>query len=52
MKITNESEYENYLADQALIEQENAKELAKTNAKMELLNRLGITSDEAKLLLS
>lgn len=38
--------------DEALYAAKIAEEQAKENAKSELLNRLGITAEEAKLLLS
>ena len=45
-------EFADYQADQAEAEARKAEAEAKTHAKAELLERLGITADEAKLLLS
>lgn len=47
-----EAEYADYLLSVEASELEKSKELEKEAAKAELLNRLGITADEAKLLLS
>ncbi len=52
IRDANETELANY----KLLQEKNAKELAeaeaKAQAKAELLERLGITADEAKLLLA
>ncbi len=42
----------NAILDAARFNEIKAKEIEDANAKVALLNRLGITSDEAKLLLS
>lgn len=42
----------NQIAEQQFIEQREAEAAAKAVAKTALLDRLGITADEAKLLLS
>lgn len=47
-----DAEYETYLTEVAAGESIKAEEAAKAAAKAELLERLGITEDEAKLLLS
>lgn len=46
-----QSEFQAYEADQAKIAEDNAAKAAKESAKAELLAKLGITADEAKLLL-
>jgi hypothetical protein len=48
----NAAEYAQYQIDQEANEAKKADEAAKANAKAALLNRLGITADEAALLLS
>jgi len=48
----NEAELEKFEADQALRATEKAESEAKAIAKSALLDRLGISADEAKLLLS
>jgi hypothetical protein len=48
----NEGEYDQWQADQAKRAAEIIAEANKELARQELLNRLGITDDEAKLLLS
>ena len=45
-------EYADYLADQAIVEAAHNEEIAKAEAKAELLAKLGISEDEAKLLLA
>ena len=45
-------EFAQYEADQAESQAKEAEQAAKDQAKAALLERLGITSDEAKLLLS
>jgi len=47
----NKAEFEQYQADQAVYETELALTQAKVEAKSALLEKLGITEDEAKLLL-
>ena len=47
-----DAEFEQYKIDQAAAIQEQEAELAKANAKTALLERLGLTVDEAALLLS
>lgn len=47
-----DKEYADYQANQAAIADEAATKLAKETEKSALLARLGITEDEAKLLLS
>ena len=47
-----DTEFAQYEADQAKYESEKAEAQAKAAAKAVLLDRLGITADEAKLLLS
>ncbi len=46
------AEFEQYQIDQDLIAQHKAEAEAQASAKTALLERLGITEDEAKLLLS
>lgn len=48
----NAAEFVKYQEDQAAEEARQAEVEAKAKAKAELLGRLGITQDEAKLLLS
>jgi hypothetical protein len=48
----NDAEFAQYEEDQAKFAAEAAKTEAKAQAKTQLLERLGITEDEAKLLLS
>lgn len=48
----NEQEAEQYLLDQAKAQEAKAEAEANAAQKVVLLNRLGITADEAKLLLS
>ena len=48
----NDDEFEQYEADQAIEIVRKAEVAAKAAAKAALLDRLGITEDEAKLLLS
>ena len=48
----NAEEFAQWQKDQAIIVAINEAEIAKAKAKEALLNRLGITADEAKLLLS
>jgi len=48
----NDSEFTQYEADQAAALVRKAEAEAKAQAKAELLERLGITADEAKLLLA
>ena len=48
----NDEEYAQYQADQELSVVKEAEELAKIQAKAELLARLGITAEEAQLLLA
>ena len=48
----NDAEYAAFLADQALQATEKAEAEARATAKSALLVKLGITEDEAKLLLS
>ena len=50
-EMTNE-EFAQYEADQAALLQRQAEAETKAQAKAELLERLGITADEAKLLLA
>jgi hypothetical protein len=45
------AEFAQYQADQAVLLQQQAEAEAKAQAKAELLTRLGITEDEARLLL-
>lgn len=47
-----DQEYEAHLADQAAYEAEKAREADQAAEKAALLVKLGITADEAKLLLS
>jgi hypothetical protein len=47
----NDAEFAQYEADQATVAIEVAAEAAKAAEKAALLTRLGITADEAKLLL-
>lgn len=47
-----DAEFEQYKIDQAAAIQEQEAELVKANAKTALLERLGLTVDEAALLLS
>jgi hypothetical protein len=47
-----DTEYAQYQLDQTQANEESLKEENKIKVKTELLNRLGITADEAKLLLS
>jgi hypothetical protein len=46
-----DEEYSNHLAERAEIEAKIAEHAAKESAKAALLERLGITEDEAKLLI-
>jgi hypothetical protein len=48
----NDSEFTQWQADQANFIADKIKAEAKAQAKAELLERLGITADEAKLLLA
>ena len=48
----NDEEYAQYLIDQETFAKEKAEAEAKATARTELLARLGITEDEAKLLLA
>lgn len=48
----NDAEYEVFLKDQELFEQRKLAAEQQEAAKVALLDRLGITPDEAKLLLS
>ena len=48
----NDEEFAQYQIDQAQFAAEKAEAEAKAQAKAELLERLGITADEAKLLLA
>ena len=48
----NDAEFAQYEADQAAYAAQAAEEAAKAAEKAALLERLGITADEAKLLLS
>jgi hypothetical protein len=48
----NDSEFAQWQADQATFLANKAEAEAKAQAKAELLERLGITADEAKLLLA
>jgi hypothetical protein len=48
----NDEEFAAYEIDQANYQAEKAEAEAKAQAKAELLQRLGITADEAKLLLA
>ena len=48
----NEAEFAQYQVDVAEAEVRKAEAQAKAQAKAELLERLGITADEAKLLLA
>ena len=48
----NDAEFAQYEADQAAVAAQAAAEAAKAAEKEALLTRLGITADEAKLLLS
>jgi hypothetical protein len=48
----NDDEFAQYQIDQAQYKAEKAEAQAKAQAKAELLDRLGITADEAKLLLA
>ena len=47
-----DAEFKQYQADLAAAENAKNELVAKENAKTQLLNRLGITEDEAKLLLA
>lgn len=47
-----DAEYKDYLAEQKVIADREQTKLQNEAAKNDLLNRLGITEDEAKLLLS
>jgi hypothetical protein len=47
----NDAEFAQYEADQAAVATQAAAEAAKSAEKAALLTRLGITADEAKLLL-
>jgi hypothetical protein len=46
-----DAEFAQYKVDQAAEEARQAQDQTKTDAKTALLNKLGITADEAKLLL-
>jgi hypothetical protein len=48
----NADEFEQYKLDQAEADAQKAKEEAKVAARAQLLERLGITAEEAQLLLS
>jgi hypothetical protein len=48
----NDDEFAQYEIDQANYKAAKAEAEAKANAKADLLNRLGITAEEAQLLLS
>jgi hypothetical protein len=48
----NDAEFAQYEIDQAANQERQAEAQAKAEAKAELLERLGITADEAKLLLA
>lgn len=48
----NDTEFAQYEADQAALAAKEAEATAKAEAKAELLARLGITAEEAQLLLS
>ena len=48
----NDDEFAQYQIDQAQYQAEKAEAEAKAQAKAELLERLGITADEAELLLA
>lgn len=48
----NDTEFAQYEADQAALAAKEAEATAKAEAKAELLARLGITEEEAKLLLA
>jgi hypothetical protein len=48
----NDDEFAQYQIDQAQYQAEKAEAETKAQAKAELLERLGITADEAKLLLA
>jgi hypothetical protein len=48
----NDAEFAQYEIDQAKFAADKVKAKAEADAKAELLERLGITEDEAKLLLS
>jgi hypothetical protein len=48
----NDAEFAQYEADQAAVATQAAEEAAKAAEKTALLERLGITAEEAKLLLS
>lgn len=47
----NAAEYEKYLADKAITEANTTEAEAKAVARQEILDKLGLTADEAKLLL-
>ena len=47
----NASEYERYLADKAITEANAVAILEKEAARQAILDRLGLTADEAKLIL-
>ena len=47
----NDSEYEQYLLDQEMFDAERQEMLNKENARQILLSKLGITEEEAQLLL-
>jgi hypothetical protein len=48
----NDAEFAQYQLDKRAVEVEKSEAEAKAQAKAELLERLGITADEAKLLLA
>ena len=47
-----DAEFKQYQAEQALVQLKESEQAAKAEAKAALLNRLGITAEEAALLLS
>jgi len=51
-RLMTDAEFEVYKADKAREDIEKAEAEAKAQAKAELLQRLGITEDEARLLLN
>ena len=47
----NAAEFEKYLAEKAITDSNAAANAAKENAKSALLEKIGLTADEAKLIL-
>lgn len=51
-RAMNDEEFEQYELDQMVFQNEKTAKAEQEAARLALLNRLGITADEAKLLLS